>query len=867
MIGVCAVLGAARVSEAQSGALPAGWLSRDIGSSSGSSTADASGTFTVVGSGSNIWSSSDEFQFAYRAVTGDLDVRARLTAFDTVNDWSKAGVMVRDSLNGNARNAFMLFSPGTGLALQQRRSTGGSTSRSSGRSGGPPTWLRLVREGNRFTAYSSTNGTSWTTIASSTISMPAAVYVGLAISSRDANEQATGTFANVTVTAGEAAPPPPTTGWNNGDIGGPGRAGSATSSGGTFTVVGGGTNIWGSSDQFHYMYQQLSGDIEVIARVASLTKEASGYPKAGVMIRESLNANSKQGLMLASAGSGWAFHRRLLTGDRTDHTGGPSTNPPGWVRLVREGSLLSAFHSTNGTTWTLVDTDTIPMGTTVYAGLAVTSNNNSATSTAQFTNVTVRSLSPSANQPPTVALTSPTSGVSVAAPGSIYVAASASDPDGSIARVDLYRDTTLLKGDVTAPYSYRWSNVPAGTYSFRAIAFDNEGGSTTSATVTVTVTGTANQAPVVSLTSPSQGATYTAPASVSLSATASDADGTVARVDFFRGSTLIASDASSPYTTTWSNAAAGTYQLTAVARDDDGAVATSSAVTVTVNAAGNTAPSVTLTAPASGATFTAPANIAMQAAASDSDGTVARVEFYRGSTLISTDTSSPYTATWSSAPAGSYALTARAFDDDGASRTSTTVNITVTTASNQLPNVSITSPSAGASYAAPASVTITATASDPDGSIAGVDFFVGTQLIASDSSSPFSAAWSNVAAGTYSLTARARDNAGATRTSTAISVTVTPAGTPPTRVEFTPSTDHAANVASYVVAIYRSVDPITASPVATRDLGKPTPSGGVISVDISTLVNPLPTGSYYGVVRATNTSGSTASAPSAMFGM
>ena len=272
-----------------------------------------------------------------------------------------------------------------------------------------------------------------------------------------------------------------------------------------------------------------------------------------------------------------------------------------------------------------------------------------------------------------------------------------------------------------------------------------------------------------------------------------------------------------------------------------------------------------MSSPASGASFTAPANITLNATASDTDGTVARVEFYRGSTLIATDTSSPYSAVWSGATAGSYSLTARAYDDDGASRTSTAVNISVTTATNQLPTVSVTSPIAGQSFTAPASLTMTAAASDSDGTISGVDFYVGSQLVGTDTSSPYSAAWSNVAAGTYSLTAVARDNSGGTRTSTAIAVTVTAVAPTPTRVVFVPSTDHATNVTSYTVALYRSADPMTGSPVATRDLGKPTPVSGEISVDISTLVNPLPAGSYKAVVRASGPGGTTASTASATF--
>jgi hypothetical protein len=380
-----------------------------------------------------------------------------------------------------------------------------------------------------------------------------------------------------------------------------------------------------------------------------------------------------------------------------------------------------------------------------------------------------------------------------------------------------------------------------------------------------TSSGGGNQPPTVSITNPSAGATFTAPATVVLAASASDTDGTVTKVDLFEGSTLLKSDTSSPYSVSVTLSTAGTYQLTAVATDSDGETTTSPAVTVTVGSATNQPPTVSLTSPAAGASYTAPANITLQATASDADGTVARVDFYRGSTLISSDTTSPYSAVWAGATAGSFSLTARAVDDDGATVTSTAVAITVTAAPNQLPTVSITSPSGGQSFTAPASVTIAASASDSDGTIAQVDFYVGTQLIGSDTTGPYTAAWSNVAAGSYSLTAVARDNSGGTRTSSAVAITVTAIASPPTTLVFVPSSDHATNVTSYTVAIYRAADPITASPVATRDLGKPSVVSGEISVNISTLVDPLPAGSYKAVVRATGPGGTTASTASASF--
>ena len=144
----------------------------------------------------------------------------------------------------------------------------------------------------------------------------------------------------------------------------------------------------------------------------------------------------------------------------------------------------------------------------------------------------------------------------------------------------------------------------------------------------------------MTLTAPANGATFTAPASVTLSATASDSDGTISKVEFYNGTTLLSSDTTSPYSFTWSSVAAGTYTVKAIAYDNSGASTSSTTATITVSGAANKPPTVTLTAPANGATFTAPASVTLSATASDSDGTVSKVEFYNGTTLLGTDTTS-----------------------------------------------------------------------------------------------------------------------------------------------------------------------------------------------------------------------------------
>jgi hypothetical protein len=281
-----------------------------------------------------------------------------------------------------------------------------------------------------------------------------------------------------------------------------------------------------------------------------------------------------------------------------------------------------------------------------------------------------------------------------------------------------------------------------------------------------------NAPPTVSITSPANNAVFTAPANITINATASDTDGTISKVEFYQGTTLLNTDTATPFTYTWNSVAAGTYSLTAKATDNNTAVTTSSAITVISNAP----PTVSITSPANNAVFTAPANITINATASDTDGTISKVEFYQGATLLNTDTAAPFTYTWNSVAAGTYSLTAKATDNN----TAVTTSGAITVISNAPPTVSITSPANNAVFTAPANITINATASDTDGTISKVEFYQGTTLLNTDTATPFTYTWNSVAAGTYSLTAKATDNNTAVTTSSAINVTVNPACSPPT---------------------------------------------------------------------------------------
>ena len=342
--------------------------------------------------------------------------------------------------------------------------------------------------------------------------------------------------------------------------------------------------------------------------MASL-QQADAWSKAGVMIRESFTAGSRHAFMMISGSQGWGFQRRIATGRYQLSPGRAKWHRSRLGAARPRGQSFQRVSFDRRHLWSLVGSDTISMASTVYVGVALTSHDTAATATATFTNVTARTPTTGTNQPPTVSITGPATGATFTEPATINVTATASDTDGSITKVDFYRGTQLIGSDATNSYTATATGLAAGTYQLTAVATDSDGVTSTSSPVSVTVNSPTNQAPTVSLTSPAAGSTFTAPASVTVAATASDADGTVIRVDFYQGSTQIGSDTSSPYGYTWTNVAAGSYQVTAVARDDDGATRTSAAANVTVTTVPNQLPTVSIMSPIAGQSFTAPASL------------------------------------------------------------------------------------------------------------------------------------------------------------------------------------------------------------------------------------------------------------------
>lgn len=530
-----------------------------------------------------------------------------------------------------------------------------------------------------------------------------------------------------------------------------------------WSVTSGGAGVTGSADQFTFVSQRLAGDGVVTVRVASLTLSTG---EAGVTIRESLSSGSRH-VSLFSGGA-IRFKRRTTAGGSTTTT--TRTKPSGaiWLRLERKGTTITASTSTDGTQWTIVGTQTVSLPSNVYVGIAVSSG-AAGSATATVSNP----------------LSQPTStlpaGWASADVGQAALPGTASFSNGAFIASSAGRG---LSGSADA---------------FRLVYVRITGDATLVARVAATQGPTGRVAGITLRESLAAGAAH-------YSLTSKNGTG------------LVIAQRAAPL--------ASTSSVTIAARVPP--------VWLKLVRRGNV---MTASHSSDGVSWTAAPGATTSLASS----------LYAGLLV-----------------AGGSSLTNGAAAFDNTSLTAT--------AANRKPIVSVTSPAANAAVVSGASVSITASASDPDDRVARVDFLINGTPIGSDTTSPYNASWTAGVAGTYSVTARAFDFDGGVTTSAPVSIsaigsssstsspTPTPTPTPdgPWRLEFDPSLDH-AKVTSYVLEIRR---PSSSVVLVSKNLGKPAVnSSGTCVADVNLLVSALAVGEYQAVVRAVAASGSTSSYP------
>ena len=182
--------------------LPSPWTTADIGTAVGEgATGLQSGKLILISSGTAIGGPEDSFRSVSQTLVGDGTIIARVTSIENTGSWPKAGVMIRESNNVDARQAALVVSPTNGISWQYRHNVGGSGVVVAGPAAqAAPVWLKLVREGSRFTGFWSADGVTWTEVGGTNISMGATAVIGLAATSDAATRLGRAEFTDVAVT-------------------------------------------------------------------------------------------------------------------------------------------------------------------------------------------------------------------------------------------------------------------------------------------------------------------------------------------------------------------------------------------------------------------------------------------------------------------------------------------------------------------------------------------------------------------------------------------------------------------------------------------------------------------------------------------
>jgi hypothetical protein len=372
--------------------LPDGWTSTDVGAVGIAGSAALSGsTWTVQGSGADIWGTSDSFQFVHKTMGDSGRVEARISDLQNTNPFAKAGVMVRAGLGPDAATVILNVKPnlGTGFGgveFMVRSQTGSSMVFLSGSNGAQrPITLRLTWQGNRVVAQVFFDpGDNGITVGSATMAMPATTEAGLAVTSHDQTQLTT---AHVTGLTAVSLPP---AGWHSSDVGDVGQVGSAVETNGVWTINGAGGDIWGAADAFHYLWRgESGGGPQLRVRIDDL-KTTHAFAKAGLMVRQTLDADSPTVVLDVTPSGNVEFMVRDTKGGEMKYLGGATVTFPVWLSLSNasapQGTGYFAGVSQDGVHFTGLVTNPAPFGSQTvaayYVGVAVTSHDTSQLTTA-----------------------------------------------------------------------------------------------------------------------------------------------------------------------------------------------------------------------------------------------------------------------------------------------------------------------------------------------------------------------------------------------------------------------------------------------------------------------------------------------------
>lgn len=358
------------------------WNLYDIGSRTVPCAVDnMAGVYTVNATNFDIWTNSDDFCYYAQPANNDLDVVARITQVTMpLEPYAKTGVMLRQGLTSGARNVMTGLTAANGPTFHFRSTNGGDT--------GPgivspvasvfPTWSRLIRQAGVLNAYHSTDGASWTHFGFAPDFLVDPIYVGIATASINLGNEIVAILDNFSVTT---LPP-----FVLADIG------TATTpcvfdiTNGVYTITAHNEAIYDTADDFCFIYWPLTGDVEISGRISRVDPSAP-HAESGFTLRQTLNDNAANVFTGDTAQQGFSFKYRSAAGGST--TGGSQGAPsqiPAWVRLRRQGGIITGATSADGVTWNDIGSTNDFFTDPIFVGIAADSDNFSASSTSTIEN-------------------------------------------------------------------------------------------------------------------------------------------------------------------------------------------------------------------------------------------------------------------------------------------------------------------------------------------------------------------------------------------------------------------------------------------------------------------------------------------------
>lgn len=369
--------------------LPAPSQSADVGDvgTPGDAFEAPDGELFMAGAGSDIWGTEDSFRFVYRPLPSDGRVAAVVAQETNTDEFAKAGIMIRQSLDPSAPHVILDVKPDGGVEFMTRPAHGGETTFIAG-SWVPVTpddsgavvinaLLSLTRIGTTVTADVCHDGSCETVGTASWIE--GAALAGAATTSHDRSRLNHASF-RVTVTTDELTFPSHLT--DVGDVGLPGQASSLF---GVTTVSAAGADIWGTADSFTAVTQPISFSAMVVARVLDM-EDTHPFAKAGV-IMGALSPSSARAILDVKPDGGIEFMVRQADGAEMSFRAGTGATFPVWLRLLRTGNDVRAEVGSDGANWAPIGAASVNFSGTVEAGVAVTSHDTSVRNTARFDRV------------------------------------------------------------------------------------------------------------------------------------------------------------------------------------------------------------------------------------------------------------------------------------------------------------------------------------------------------------------------------------------------------------------------------------------------------------------------------------------------